>query len=157
MGYKPFFAMTCTAFLFIGTAAAHAGKVINDAGVIVCATDKWDEKEIEKGHKLVDYTSRCALVPDDTKGDKVSSACAGKYEYQADGSWKANGTCTDTHPGGDKIFLNWEEGSALKEYTFEKTGGTGKFQGATGGGTYNYDSLTDTLSAGRFKSKIILP
>jgi hypothetical protein len=157
MDYRPLFAMTCTAFLVVGSAAVQAGKTIDEAGIIVCATDKWDEKEVEKGHKLVDSTSRCVLLSDNAKDDKVSEACAGKYEYMPDGSWKGNGTCTDTHPGGDKLFLTWTEGSDLKEYTYQKTGGTGKFQGATGEGTYKYDGLTDTLFAGRFKGKYVLP
>ena len=37
------------------------------------------------------------------------------------------------------------------------TGGTGKYEGAKGGGTYTYDNLTDTLSAGRYKGKMELP
>ena len=31
---------------------------------------------------------------------------------------------------------SWEEGSHLKEYTYKNTGGTGKYEGASGGGTY---------------------
>ena len=51
----------------------------------------------------------------------------------------------------------WEEGSHLKEYSYKITGGTGKYQGASGGGTYFYESLTDTLSGGRYNGKIELP
>ena len=28
---------------------------INDTGALACINDKWDEKEVDKGHKLVDY------------------------------------------------------------------------------------------------------
>lgn len=140
-----------------GSSAANAGKSINDAGTLVCVTDKWDEKEPEKGHKLVDAASRCVLVPDDANAPKVTEACAGKYEYMPDGSWKGSGVCTDAYPGGDKVFLNWEEGSQLKEYPYKKTGGTGKYEGVTGGGTYFYESLTETLSAGRYKGVLVLP
>ncbi|MFT3731031.1 MAG: hypothetical protein QM780_06330 [Hyphomicrobium sp.] len=157
MDYRSSLIVTCTAFLVIGSAAAHAGQTIKEDGIIVCATDKWDEKEVEKGHKLVDATSRCVLLSDADKTYKVSEACAAKYEYLPDGSWKGNGTCTDTHPGGDKVFLTYTEGSDLKEYTFQKTGGTGKYQGASGGGTYMYEGLTDTLFAGRYKGTIVLP
>lgn len=141
----------------MGVAQANAGSTIDDSGKMVCATDKWDEKEIEKGHKLVDYASRCVLLPTDVKADKVTEACAGKYEYMPDGSWKGSGTCTDTHPSGDKIFLDWTEGSDLKEYPFKRTGGTGKFKGVTGHGTYKYDNLSDTLAAGWYKGMIVLP
>ena len=84
-------------------------------------------------------------------------ACVGKYEYMPDKSWKASGTCTDTFQGGDKKSVTWEEGSHLKEYSYKTTGGTGKYPGASGGGTYFYENLTDTLSGGRFKGKIELP
>jgi hypothetical protein len=48
--------VTVPAALFIfGSGAANAGETINDTGAIVCINDKWDEKEVEKGHKLVDY------------------------------------------------------------------------------------------------------
>jgi hypothetical protein len=73
-----------------------------------------------------------------------------------DESWKGNGTCTDNCPGG-KVHLTWEEGSHLKEYTYTKTSGTGKYEGVKGGGTYMYQSLTDTLSGGRYKGTIQLP
>ena len=146
------------ATLFIMSAGvANAGKIIDDAGTMTCVTDKWNEKELEKGHKLVDYASRCVLIPDDVSAKKVTEDCAGKYEYMPDASWKANGTCTDNYPGGDKIFLNWEEGSQLKEYTYKKTGGTGKYQGVGGSGTYMYENLTDTLAGGRYKGTIELP
>jgi hypothetical protein len=150
-------ALAAAAFLIGNATSASAGNAADEAGVIVCASDKWDEKEVEKGHKLVDSACRCALVPDNAAADKVAEACSGKYEYMPDGTWKASGTCTDTHPGGDKAFLNWEEGSQLKQYTYKYTGGTGKFQGAAGEGTYKYDGLTDTLFAGRFKGKMVLP
>ena len=62
-----------------------------------------------------------------------------------------------TYKNGDKLNQTWEEGSHLKEYTYKWTGGTGKYEGASGGGTYTYDNLTDTLSAGAFKGQLILP
>jgi hypothetical protein len=136
---------------------ALAGQTIESVGHIVCATDKWDEKELEKGHKIVDASSRCVLIPDDSTAPKLTDACAGKYEYLADGSWNANGTCTETYPGGDKVFLDWEEGSHLSDYTWTNTGGTGKYDGASGSGTYKYENLTDTLVAGRYKGKLMLP
>jgi hypothetical protein len=47
--------------------------------------------------------------------------------------------------------------AAIQEYTFKITGGSGKYQGASGGGTYIYESLTDILSGGRYNGKIELP
>jgi hypothetical protein len=55
------------------------------------------------------------------------------------------------------VSESWEEGSHLKEYPYKITGGTGKFQGASGGGTYLYENLTDTLSSGTYKGTMQLP
>jgi hypothetical protein len=74
-----------------------------------------------------------------------------------DGSWKGGGTCISNYKDGDKLYQSFEEGSQLKEYIYKWTGGTGKYEGVSGGGTYTYESLTDTLSGGRFKGNIILP
>ena len=138
--------------------ALHA-RVINEAGAIVCVTDKWDEKEVDKGHKLVDAVQRCVIVPNDPTAAKFAEDCVGKYEYMPDKSWKASGTCTDTLKGGDLRYESWEEGSHLKEYTFKYTGGTGKYEGASGGGTYMYESLNDTLTlfGGTYKGQMVLP
>jgi len=143
--------------LILGVGASKAGQTIEEAGALACVTDKWDEKEPEKGHKLVDAVSRCVDIPNDPAAPKYSQECAGKYEYMPDGSWKATGTCTDTYKSGDKKFETWEEGSHLKEYLYKITGGTGKYEGASGGGTYFYESLTDTLAGGTFKGTIVLP
>jgi hypothetical protein len=144
------------AFCLLSCGAANAGAPIKDTGAMACITDKWDVKEPEKGHKLVDAAMRCVLIPDDPAEPTISQDCVGNYEYMPDESWKGAGTCTDNYPGG-KINLTWEEGSHLKEYTYTKTGGTGKYQGVTGGGTYMYESLTDTLSGGRYKGELVLP
>lgn len=144
------------ALLLLATAPAIAGETIDESGALACITDKWDETELDKGHKVVDYASRCIVVPDDVASPKVSESCVGKFEYMADGSWKGNGSCTDTYTSGDTKTLTWEEGSHLKEYVYKVTGGTGKFEGATGGGTYMYESLTDTLSGGKQKGQVNL-
>jgi hypothetical protein len=46
-------------------------------------------------------------------------------------------------------------GPSGKEHPFKITGG--KYGGACGGGTYFYESLTNTLSGGKYKGKIELP
>jgi hypothetical protein len=143
--------------LSMGAGAALAGKSFEDTGTIACVMDKWDETEKDKGHKVAQAANRCVLIPDDTAAPKVAEDCKGTYEYLPDGSWKAPGTCIDKYPGGDTVSLTWEEGSHMKEYTYKKTGGTGKYQGASGGGTYMYESLTDTLVGGRFKGTLVLP
>jgi hypothetical protein len=146
-----------TGLLTVGLGAAKAGQTISDVGAIVCVNDKWDEKEVEKGHKLVDWAGRCVAVPDDVTAPKSTAECVGKYEYMPDESWKGSGTCTYTYKGGDTLTDAWQEGSDLKEYTYQNTGGTGKYQNARGGGTYTMEQLTDTLMGGRYKGTIELP
>lgn len=136
--------------------AALAG-TIEEAGALACVIDKWDEKEIEKDHKLVDYAGRCVDIPDDKTASKVIETCTGKYEYLADGSWTGRGECTDTYKAGGTKTITFEEGSHLKEYTFKITGGTGPYAGASGAGTYTNESLTDTLTAGRYKATFTVP
>lgn len=143
--------------IVLSCGAAQAGKTIEEAGVLVCVSDKWDEKEPEKGHKLVDYAGRCVKVPDDPAASKATEACEGKYEYMPDGSWKGSGTCTATITSGSTISVTWEEGSHLKVNPYKATGGTGKFKDVDGGGTYQYDQLTDTLFGGRYSSRWELP
>lgn len=143
--------------LVFGAGGALAGQTIEESGTIACIMDKWDETEREKGHKIAQSSNRCVLIPDDPAASKVSEDCKGIYEYLPDGSWKASGTCTDNYPGGDTTTISWEEGSHLEEYTYTKTGGTGRYKGARGGGVYRYDNLTNTLSGGRYKGRIELP
>jgi hypothetical protein len=156
MNLKQLFVAVPAALCILGSGVANAGEPIKDTGAMACVNDKWDVKEPEKGHKLVDAAMRCVLIPDDPAEPTITQDCAGNYEYMPDESWKGTGTCTDNYPDG-KIKLTWEEGSKLKEYTYTKTGGTGKYQGVKGGGTYMYQNLTDTLSGGRYKGTIQLP
>jgi hypothetical protein len=158
MNLKYLFAAVPAALCILGNWAANAGQTINETGALACVTDKWDEKEVEKGHKLVDYAGRCIVIPDDDTAPKLTEDCVGKYEYMPDGSYKGSGTCTEkTKDGADTLTDTWEEGSHLKDNPYKYTGGTGKYQGASGGGTYTYDTLTDTLSGGKYKGQIIVP
>jgi hypothetical protein len=157
MNFKQLFVAVPATLFILGNGAANAGNIINEAGAIACVNDKWDESEPDKGHKLVEYAGRCVNIPNDSAAEKVTEECVGNYEYMPDESWTGSGTCTRTHKGGDKTFDTWEEGSQLKEYPYKITGGTGKYQGASGGGTYIYENLTDTLSGGTYKGTMKLP
>lgn len=158
MTFKQLTVAVPAAMLVLGTGVANAGQAINVAGTMACVNDKWDEREPEKGHKLAEYAGRCVVIPDDPTAQKYVEDCAGNYEFMPDGSWKGGGTCTAGFKGSaDTISLTWEEGSHLKEYRYENTGGTGKYKDAKGGGTYKTDELTTTLYGGRKKGKLELP
>ena len=151
-----FVAVTATLFVLV-SGVANAGQPINDAGAFACVADKWDEIEPEKADKWVEYAGRCVGIPDAPATPKYTEDCMGKYEYMPDGSWKGSGTCTFNFKGGDKMYGSFEEGSHLKEFTYKITSGTGMFEGASGGGTYTYEKLTDTLWGGRYKGELVLP
>ena len=104
---------------------------------------------------MVDYAGRCVGIPDDPAAPKNTAECVGKYEYMPDKSW-APGPAPRPIKEATRLYESWEEGSHLKEYSYKWTGGTGKYEGATGGGTYTLEELTDTLMGGR-KGKVELP
>lgn len=156
MEVKPLMVVLVTAVFALPVTKPNAAEAINEAGVMVCANDKWDEKEIEKGHKLVDYAGPCVNIPDDPAAEKFVEDCKGKYEYLPDESWKGSGTCTLNLKDGH-VSASWEEGSHLKEYTYKYTGGDGKYKNAGGGGAYKTDNVTDRFAGGRFKGKMVLP
>lgn len=141
----------------LGVGLAHAGEAIDVAGTMACVNDKWNETEPDKGHKLAEYAGRCVVIPNDSSAKNYVEDCGGNYEYRPDGSWKGAGTCTIDFKSGDTISLTWEEGSHLNEYTYAYTGGTGKYKGATGGGTYKTNEITATLYGGRKKGRLELP
>jgi hypothetical protein len=145
------------ALLLLSAIPAKAEQTIDEVAAMACINDKWDETELEKDHKTVDFAGRCINVPDDPAEAKSAGDCVGKYEFMADGSWKGSGTCTYSYKDGGTLSDAWEEGSHLKDYTYKYTGGTGKFEGATGGGTYMYENITDTLAGGRYKGQLVLP
>jgi hypothetical protein len=157
MNVKHVFLAVPAALFILGGGTANAGKTTDDSGALACFTDKWDETEPDKGHKLVDFAARCVAVPDDPAAPRYTEECAGKYEFMPDESWKGAAKCTWTFKDGDTVYDTFEEGSHLEESTYTITGGTGKYQGASGGGTYSCENLTDTLCGGRFKGKMMLP
>ena len=149
--------LIAAALLVVTQGSANASQSFEESGALVCVTDKWAETEPEKSHKPVDAAMRCGVVPDNPALEKYAQDCTGKYDYMPDGSWKSAGSCTNSFKSGDKSYETWEEGSHLKEYTYKKTGGTGKYAGASGGGTYMYEGVTDTVFGGRYKGQLILP
>jgi hypothetical protein len=150
-------AATATVLFIAGGFPSQAGQKVDEAGVIVCVNDKWEEKELGKDHKVADYAGRCVKVPEAPTAAKSTEECTGKYEYMPNGTWQANGTCLVTIKEGETFSITWQEGSNLETNTYQATGGTGRFKGVTGGGTYKYDQLTTTLFGGRYHSKFDLP
>jgi hypothetical protein len=129
--------------------------IIKESGTSVYVDDKWDER-LEKGQKLADYAGRELDISEDAEATKSTGYVVGKYESM-DGSWKGSGTCTYIDEDGDKLYERWEEDS--NKGTYKTTGGTGKYEGAGGGGTYTLDpkGFAEPLSGGTYNGKIELP
>ena len=88
----------------IGSGVANAEQTINEAGAIAFVVDKWDEKEPEKGHKLVDMAARTVAIPDDPAAPKYTEDCVGR-RYMPDESSKRSGTCTYTFKSGTRCTI----------------------------------------------------
>jgi hypothetical protein len=131
-------------------------------GKLALVVDKWDPKYVETGHVLVEYAGRGLGFPDDYTEPPAEGSYVGTYEYMPDGSWKGAGTGTETFKDGSTTNYTWEEGSLLKENTYKYTGGTGKYEGVSGGGTYTlyegtYKPKPGTLQGCRYQDQIVLP
>jgi len=100
-------------------------------GAMVCVNDMWNEKEPEKCHKLVDtLVAECTSLTTPPRRQRRVYAW-GELERQ-------RGLQPILQKWGH-IVRNLGGGSHLKEYIFKITGGTGKYAGAKGGGTYKSD------------------
>lgn len=66
--------------------------------------------------------------------DKSFLHCIGQDSLVAGQYW-SNGSCTETDPAGDKIFVTYNTD------TFTFVGGTGKYKGITGGGTVKSETV----------------
>ena len=86
LSLKQLFVVLPAAIFALGGGVANGGEPIKDTGAMACVNDKWDVKEPEKGHKLVEAAMRCVLVPDDPAEPTISQDCVGNYEYMPDGA-----------------------------------------------------------------------
>ena len=83
MNLKQLFVAAPVALCVLGSGVANAGEPIKDTGAMACVNDKWDVKEPEKGHKLVDAAMRCVLIPDDPAEPTISQDCVGQLRIHA--------------------------------------------------------------------------
>ncbi len=152
-------AAIAAALLLAAAGTANAGERIESSGYDACIIDVWDELALDEGHSLALYKGRCVTFLDDPSaaGHMSTGECAGTYEFMPDESWNGSGYCTWTYRDGDTLFLKFWEGSDMEVSRYDWVGGTGRYAGATGGGTYTGEELTDTLSASRWKEVIELP
>ena len=134
-------------------------------GALALVVDKWDPKfQVETGNTLVEYAGRGLGFPGDYTEPPAEGSYVGTYVYKPDGSWTGAGSGIETFKDGT-TYYTWEEGSHLKENTYKYTGGTGEYEGVSGGGTYTLYKgykggggyLPGTLQRCEYKDEIVLP
>jgi hypothetical protein len=124
-------------------------------GALALVVDKWKVSEPE-----IEYAGRGLGIPDDDTEVPAEGSYVGTYKYK-NGSLTGSGTGTETFKGGDTTNYTWEEGPT--EGTYKYTGGTGKYKGVSGGGTYKlyagytYEIVPGTLQVCKYKDQIVLP
>ena len=96
------------------------------------------------------------LIQNDAAAEKATQDCVGKYEYMPTAAGRAMALALITIKVARSTKAATRDRTSM-EYTWKYTGGTGKSEGASGGGTYFYESLTDTLAGGTYKGKLVLP
>ena len=132
-------------------------------GKLALVVDKWDKKEVE-GHTLVEYAGRGLSFPDDYTEPWAEGSYVGTFKFMPDGkTWTGSGTGTETFKGEGTTTYTWKESSdpSIKN-TYKYTGGTGKYEGASGSGTYTLYEYTleivpGTLQGCIYKDEIVLP
>ena len=121
--------------------------ITKESRTSVYIDDTWDEN-------VGGYTGREL----DISGDVAATMgyVEGTYE-SVNGSWMGRGTCTYIDKDGDRLYESWEEDA--NKGTYKTTGGTGKYKGARGGGTYTLapQGFAEPLSGGKYDGKLELP
>ncbi len=125
-----------------------AADQISVSGPIHFVADHAGVVEMEQGHSVVlgRWNGIASHADPSSPWHHTKVDCVGMVDVQADGTWAASGYCMHTDRDGDQWVGQWRNGSALNgRYVFDAhLGVSGKYVGATGGGT---GSCTE-LSAG---------
>jgi hypothetical protein len=116
---------------------ASAGERVSMISEQYYISDHADAIELEDGHTIILARLYGTQVSADTSSPmhQAKVDCTGFVDIRPDG-WDASGYCMHTDRDGDRWVGKWRNGSAMKEGVYEVYHGTsGKYVGATGGGT----------------------
>lgn len=78
--------------------------------------------------------------------DRMTEHCTGQYYWGGNASPPSNGSCLYVDADGDQVMVNWST-TAPYDGTKQIVGGTGKYAGITGKGTFDGTQLK-TAAAG---------
>jgi hypothetical protein len=123
---------------------AWAQQKIEEAGTDFAVRDN-QVSELEKGHIVVLVKTKGVTIMDDPSHPLNMTApdCTGIFEEFPDGKFKGNGYCAAADQDGHKLFSAWSESSETDpENRYQIAGGTGKFEGAKGEGTYTITEVS---------------
>ena len=142
--------------LVAGAVSVQAAEVRNASGVGKGKTETIAEA-VGEGHMFLNsvstYESFVAADPD-SPFNGMTGKCWGAIEVRAPGA-SGQGNCVFKDAAGDKNYNVWiatglaKDGALVGTWTL--LGGTGKFEGASGGG--NFHSKTDR-KAGTFENTV---
>jgi hypothetical protein len=130
---------------------AVAGETVKLKASGTSISTKWHQIEVgdEEGHiiAVLQNTQVWDLEPDRGKATAISQGTMDLHKKTGKGTMQ--GYSIMTYPSGDKRYASWEgkiAGKGKWEGTFTDIGGTGKYEGCTGGGTWKTQSLGPGIS-----------
>ena len=114
----------------------------------------------EDGHAVAVYENKLLWI-DEMNGEKVTGISRGTmdFNYKA-GKGIVRGYSETKMPNGDTVFSSYEGkmvGKGQTKGTFTYIGGTGKYEGCTGGGTWESQSLAQGVSHIKAEGERIYP
>jgi hypothetical protein len=124
--------------------------------------DKWEHIEVgdEKGHVIGVYKSK-KIYFDDITGEKFFGLSVGSMDINfKTGQGFVKGYGINTHKNGDKTISTHKGKPVGKGHwkgTFTYVKGTGKYEGISGGGTWDQYSLNKTQSYSEIKGEYQIP
>jgi hypothetical protein len=107
---------------------------------------QWTGRDIQLDDKAGFGTFEFAGITRNVDGkpwfDRMTEHCTGQYYFDEKGLAPTNGSCLYVDADGDKVMINWTDtgSNAGKK---QVVGGTGKYAGITGQGTYKGTDLKD--------------
>lgn len=147
------------ALVALASGAAGAGERIEETGREAFSTTVWEVLELGEGHSVALWRGHGVAYSDNPKSPLhlATIDCAGSFEFMADGTAKDSGHCTYTTRDGDKLFDKWWQSPGMETSRYEWIGGTGKWAGATGGGTYTVTQLDGGLLSISYAGTVEVP
>jgi hypothetical protein len=135
-------ALACSFIACLLTASTAAAQDVSDMGHAVYVPTDLTKVELPDGTYAVEQSTQGYVLTDDRDSafNRVAQDCTGTNIVAADGSpILASGYCSGRDTDGDMYWFSYWNGADRREWTL--VGGTGKFEGISGGGTSEMVSM----------------